>query len=312
MEDRKCRGDNGVQRMVKKAKADLRKEKIVEERAGLLEAIRLKDSQIETLTRRLESSINLTRMIVHDLKGPLAGIMANLDLLISPDIRRREREILETAIQGGNDLLHIINTLLEIGKMERGKLEPNLSIIDLAVLFKTTVAKLKSLAAQKNLALEIDCRSKITSIAADVSLIERVIVNLLMNALKYTREGGTIRLISRDGNTKDTVLLEVADTGVGIPPKFHKTIFDLYTQFPLPGERRSDRQECGKGPADEGMAGAEGERRRMASVGIGLAFCKLAAELHGGSVGVESELGKGSTFFVSLPTNLIPSGSGLV
>jgi len=298
--------------MVKKAKVDLLEEKIAEEKAELLEAIEQKDCQIETMTMRLESSTDLTRMIIHDLKGPLASIMANLDLLMSPEIGREEREILETAIQGGNDLLNIINTLLEIGKMERGKLELNLSIINLAELFKATVAKLKSLASQKNLALEMDCRSKISSVAADASLIERIIFNLVMNAIKYTREGGMIILMTRDGSTKDTVLLAVSDTGVGIPRKFHQTIFDLYTQFRLPGERHADKQDCGAGAVNKGVAGTGHERRRMASVGIGLAFCKLAAEQHGGSIGVESELGKGSTFFVSLPTNLIPSGSGLI
>jgi len=298
--------------MVKKAKVDLLDEEIAEEKAELLEAIKQRDCQIETMTRRLESSTDLTRMIVHDLKGPLAGILANLDLLMSPGIGRKEREILETAIQGGNDLINIINTLLEIGKMEKGKLELNLSIINLAELFKATVAKLKSLASQKNLDLEVDCRSKISSVAADASLIERIIFNLVTNAIKYTREGGTISLMTRDGSTKGTVLLAVSDTGVGIPRKFHKTIFDLYTQLRLPGGRRADKQDCGAGTVDKGAAGIGRERRRMASVGIGLAFCKLAAEQHGGSIGVESELGKGSTFFVSLPTNLIPSGSGLI
>jgi signal transduction histidine kinase len=298
--------------MVKKARVDLIEEKIAEEKAGLLEAIKQKDCQIETLTRRLESSTELMRMIVHDLKGPLASIMANLDLLMSPETGRKEREILETAIQGGNDLLNIINNLLEIGKMERGKLELNLSIINLAGTFKATVAKMKSLASQKNLVLEVDCRSKISSVAADASLIERIIFNLVMNAIKYTRKGGTIILMTRDGSTKGTVLLAVSDTGIGIPRKFHETIFDLYTQFRLPGERGADEQDCGAGAMDKSAAGNGRERRRMASVGIGLAFCKLAAEQHGGNIWVESELGKGSAFFVSLPTTLIPSGSGLI
>jgi signal transduction histidine kinase len=298
--------------MTRKDKVNLLEEKIAEEKAGLLEVIKHMDCQIETLTRRLESSTELTRMIVHDLKGPLASIMANLDLLMSPDIGRDEREILETAMQGGNDLLNIINTLLEISKMEKGKLELNLSIINLAGMFKATVAKLKSLASQKNLVFEINCTSKISSVAADASLIERIIFNLVMNAIKYTRKGGTIILMTKDGSTKDTVLLAVSDTGIGIPRKFHETIFDLYTQFRLPGEREADKQDCGARTTDKSAAGIDRERRRMANVGIGLAFCKLATEQHGGSIRVESELGKGSTFFVSLPTYLIPSGSGLI
>ena len=298
--------------MIKKANVDLFEEAIAVEKAEWLEVIKQKDSRIETLTRRLESSTGLTQMIVHHLKGPLAGIMANLDLLMSPNIGRVEREILETAIQGGNDLLNIINTLLEIGKMERGNFEINLSIIDLAGIMRATIGKLKSLASQKNLALEMDYRSKISSVAADATLLERIFFNLVMNAIKYTREGGRIILMTKDGITEDTVLIAVSDTGIGIPRKCHESIFDLYAQIPLPGERRTDKKDSGAGGVNKSVAAPGCERRRMANVGIGLAFCKLAAEQHGGTIWVESEMGKGSTFFVSLPTNLIPSGSGLM
>lgn len=274
--------------------------------------IKQMDCRIETLTRQLESSTQLTRMIVHDLKGPLGSVMANLDLLMYGKLGREERAILETAIQGGNDLLNIINTLLEIGKMEKGKLELNLSVINLEGMFKAATGKLKALSSQKNIVLEIDCRSKISSVAADATLIERIIYNLVTNAVKYTREGGTVTLRTENGRSKETVLLAVSDTGIGIPREFHETIFDLYTQLPLSGERTADKQDCDEGAVDKIPAGIGRERRRMANVGIGLAFCKLAAGQHGGNIWVESEMGKGSTFFVALPTNLIPSGSGLI
>lgn len=276
------------------------------------EVIKQKDCQIETLARQLESRAELTRMIVHDLKGPLGTIMANMDLLMSGKLGREEQEILDTAMQGCSDLLNIINTLLEIGKMEREKLELNLSVINLAGMFKAAAAKLKALSAQKNIALEIDCRSKIPSVAADAMLLERIIYNLVMNAVKYTREGGTITLRTEDGRSKGTVVLAVSDTGIGIPREFRETIFDLYTQLRLPGARSQDKQGCESGGMNKCAGGIGRDRRRMVNVGIGLAFCKLAAEQHGGSIWVESELGKGSTFFVSLPTNLIPSGSGLI
>ena len=274
--------------------------------------IEQKDRRIETLTRQLESRTELTRMIVHDLKGPLGSVMANLDLLTSGKLGREEREILETAIQGGNDLLNIINTLLEIGRMERGKLELNLSVINTAEMFKALVSKLKPLSSQKNIALEIDCHSRISSVAADATLIERILFNLVMNAVKYTREGGTITLRTEDGRSEDTVLIAVSDTGIGIPRESQETIFDLYTQLRLPGERRQDMQGYEAKGVNERTGAIGSGIRRMANVGLGLAFCKLAAEQHGGSIWVESERGTGSTFFVSLPTNLIPSGSGLI
>ena len=271
-----------------------------------------KNREIAALNRQLESSAELTRMIVHDLKGPLASIMANLDLLLSPETGCVEREILETAIQGGEDLLNIINTLLEIGKMERGNFQLNLSVIDLPGMFKTAIGKLKSLAAQKSLTLAMDCRSQVSSVAADATLIERIIFNLVMNAIKYTRKGGTITLATKNGKTKDTVLLAVSDTGIGIPHKYHAVMFDLYTQLPIRGESGNLKQEGNADLTDENFADSGDKRKGITNVGIGLAFCKLATEQHGGSVWVESELGAGSTFFVSLPTNLIPSGSGLI
>lgn len=293
---------------MKKARTDLL---TAGEKAALLEAIEQKDSLIGTLTRRLDASTDLTQMIVHDLKGPLASIMANLDLLMTPETGRIEREILETALQGGNDLLNIINTLLEIGKMEKGNLELNLSVIDLAGIFNSTIGKMKSLASQKNLTLKMDCRSKISSVAADAALLERIIFNLVMNAIKFTRDGGSITLTTKDGLTDDTVLLAVSDTGIGIPREHHKIIFDLYTQIPLRGERMSDKSDAAE-VTNKRSAGAGRGRKRMANVGIGLAFCKLAVEQHGGRIWVESEQGKGSTFLVAWPTTLVPSGSDLI
>jgi len=277
----------------------------------LLAIIKEKDGRIEELTRQMESRTELTRMIVHDLKGPLASIFANLDLLMSGKLDREKRDILETAIQGSSDLLNIINNLLEIGRMEKGKLELNLSVINLEGMLKASVEQLKSLSSQKNIALEIDCRSKIASVAADATLIERMMYNLIMNAIKYTREGGKITLITEDGRSKNTVLIKVSDTGIGIPKEFHETVFNLYTQVRLPGERGHDRQGRDSGATNKSASGIGRDKRKMTTVGIGLAFCKLAAEQHGGRIGVVSKVGKGSTFFISLPTNLIPSGSDL-
>jgi len=298
--------------VTKKNQFDLLEVDISADKAALMATIGQKNREIAALNRQLESSAELTRMIVHDLKGPLASIMANLDLLLSPETGCVEREILETAIQGGEDLLNIINTLLEIGKMERGNFQLNLSVIDLPGMFKTAIGKLKSLAAQKSLTLAMDCRSQVSSVAADATLIERIIFNLVMNAIKYTRKGGTITLATKNGKTKDTVLLAVSDTGIGIPHKYHAVMFDLYTQLPIRGESGNLKQEGNADLTDENFADSGDKRKGITNVGIGLAFCKLATEQHGGSVWVESELGAGSTFFVSLPTNLIPSGSGLI
>ncbi len=278
------------------------------EKEELRRTIREKDCRIEALVRQLEARTNLMRMVIHDLKGPLGSVIANLDLLQSRDISGAEkRELLDTAALACNDLLTIINTLLEIGKMEREKLDLNLSIIDLAEMFKTVAAKLKALCAEKNITVETACRGTISSLAADAGLLERILFNLIMNALKHSREGGTITLSTADDGAENRVLIGVSDTGVGIPREFQETIFDLYAQAPSDGRPRDGRSR------DAGENGKAGRGRpRMVNAGIGLAFCRLAVEQHGGRIWVESEEGKGSRFYVSLPTDLTPSGSGLV
>jgi signal transduction histidine kinase len=263
-------------------------------RGGLQSIISRQREEIASLERLLEQKTTLVRMMVHDMKGPLSGIMANLDLLAKNRLKNREHECVETALMGCQDLFHMIQNLLEIGKMERGQIELNLSIVNPEQLFGEVVKKMAMLSAQKGVRLRIDCRSTIRSLPADANLLERILYNLVLNALTYSAPEGEIILSTADGAESGKIRFAVTDTGIGIPQEFQDIIFDLYAQV-----------DCWQGMKNRGM-------KPPGSVGLGLAFCRLAAEQHGGKIWVRSTPGRGSTFFVELPTDLTPFGSGLM
>ncbi len=250
--------------------------------------------QIASLQRLLERKTTLVRMMVHDMKGPLSSIMANLDLLEKSRLRAQERECVETALMGCQDLFHMVQNLLEIGKMEQGQVELNLSIVDPEQLFREVVKKMARLSEQKGIRLRIECRSDVRSLPVDAHLLERIIHNLVLNALAYSKPEGEVVLSTLDGAGEGKIRLAVSDTGIGIPPEYQEAIFDLYAQG-----------ESWQGMKNRGI-------RAPGSVGLGLAFCRLATEQHGGKIWVQSTPGKGSTFFVELPTDLTPYGSGLM
>jgi signal transduction histidine kinase len=250
--------------------------------------------QISSLERLLERKTTLVRMIVHDLKGPLSGIMANLDLLDKNRLKSQAREYVETALIGCQDLFHMIQNLLDIGKMEHGQIELNLSVVDPEELFRKVVKMMTTLSAQKVVRLRIDCRSTIRTLPVDAHLLERIIYNLVLNALAYSPQEGEIILSTTDGMEKGKIRLAVSDSGIGVPPEFQDGIFDVYAQV-----------DSWQGMKDRGI-------KIPGSVGLGLAFCRLAAEQHGGRIWVQSAPGQGSTFFVELPTDLTPFGSGLM
>jgi signal transduction histidine kinase len=250
--------------------------------------------EISVLNGLLERKTTMVRMMVHDMKGPLSSIMANLDLLSMNRLNAQEKECVETALIGCQDLLHMIQNLLEIGKMEQGKIELNLSVVNLGEFFGEVVKKMTTLSEQKGIRLRIDCRSTIRSLSVDARLLERIFSNLVLNALAYSPDAGEITLFSEDGVEQGKVRLAVSDQGVGIPPEFQETIFDPYRQV-----------DCRQSMRNRGLNNPGG-------VGLGLAFCRLAAEQHGGRIWVRSTPGQGSTFFVELPTDLIPFGSGLM
>jgi len=245
---------------------------------------------------------DVLHMVVHDMKGPLAVVMANLDLLQTRRLSRGNRALLGIASRECETLHRMIQDLLETGRMKRGETELNLSMVDLGGFLCAFCEKVAPMAAERSVRLELRHECTAGPIALDAHLLERMLFNLVLNALRHARENGRIVIGTEDGSGEPAVKLYVSDDGPGIAEKDRQRIFELYHRGESP-ERNRER--------NDGLEGGPGRDRYGSGSGIGLAFCRLAAERHGGRIGVESVPGRGSTFVVHLPTGLVPSGSGL-
>ncbi len=217
----------------------------------------------------------LFHMIVHDMRSRLTVLMMGLELLEKTElknIKHANRQVLVRALNTTTTLSQMVNSLLDISKMESGEMKLKLTRCNLVALAQKLVSVYEL--QRENRRFIIDAPLEPVEIFCDADLILRVIQNLFSNALKFTLDNGTITI--RVQSLEDGARLSVEDTGTGIPSHHLPKIFDKFYQA----------------------------EARESSTGLGLTFCKLAVELHGGRVGVESEIGKGSTFWILLPSLL--------
>ncbi len=225
--------------------------------------------------RRLEKlRDDLAHMVVHDLRTPLTVICGFLDILEFKEIRKLSASIqtlVAVARCSAEDLLNMIGSLLDVSKMEAGEMNLQHEACDIEALIRAVLATTQPLHCDRTVTLDVP-ESPLT-VTADAGLLRRILHNLLGNALKFTPVGGNVRIVVTPSDSE--VRIAVTDTGCGIAPEYHQRIFDKFGQ-------------------------AE-DRHNRVGTGLGLAFCKLAVEAHGGRIGVESEVGKGSTFWLALP-----------
>jgi signal transduction histidine kinase len=225
---------------------------------------------------------DLTHMIVHDLRTPLTNIISNLQVLEEADYDRALiEEFVPMAVEAGQTLLGMVNDLLDISKLEAGQMTLDIKEFAVADLIEAALVSVRGLAEEQGLELSAETIPPELRVRADEVKLRRAVTNLLGNAVKYTREG-SVRVWARaeDGG----VLISVTDTGDGVPEADLERIFEKF-----------------------GQVDAFSTEHKM-STGLGLAFVRLAIEAHGGRAWVESELGVGSTFNLSVPDNP-PSGA---
>jgi len=217
----------------------------------------------------------LYRMLIHDLKAPLAEVIANLDIL-SYSISGDNREFLESAQIGCDRTVSMITNLITINKIEDGKIKPSLEATIPAGLLDEARSSIKGLAQSKGVELVSEVEDGLPTLYLDRVLILRVLQNLLTNALSHAEGGSRITLGCRQGAARGTLEFFVGDQGPGIAPEGIKLLFEKYS-------RLSDKQDA------------------LVGTGLGLYFCKLAVGLHQGKIGVDSELGQGCRFHFTLP-----------
>lgn len=219
---------------------------------------------------------DLTHMIVHDLRTPLTNIIGNLQTLQDADYDPElTKEFVPVAVEAGQTLLGMVNDLLDISKLEAGQMSLEITEFPVGQVIEAALSSVRGLAEQKALGLSVGITPPDLRMRGDENAIRRALTNILGNAVKFTRVGSVgVQAQGADGG----ILMSVTDTGEGLPKADLERIFDKFSQV----EARS--------------AG------HTMSTGLGLTYVKLAVEAHGGKVWVESELGKGSTFYLSLPT----------
>jgi len=269
---------------------ELEKERSNLERTVELRTQQLRDSlkQLEGTNRQLQE-VNILKnkflsTMSHELRTPLNAIIGFTDLLAGQffgTLNEKQISYVKQVDSSSKHLLSLITDLLDIAKIDAGKIEINLEDFVLVDTINAVITMIKTQLNKKGHKLEIECDPNIGIIQADNRKFKQVVLNFLTNAIKYTPEGGAI--IIRASKEPGKILISVTDTGIGIEPEDQEKIFSEFYQV--------DRVR------DESLGG----------VGIGLALTQRLVKLQGGDIGVESERGKGSTFWFTLPQNVIPN-----
>ena len=221
---------------------------------------------------------DLAGMVVHDLRTPLTSLLSGLQALrFVGGHEPAEREILDNAIGGGETLLVMVNDLLDISKWESGSLVLDKQLLQPADVIEYALAQTTPLARRNGLRVARNIPPDLPAALADRDLLRRSLTNLLGNAVKFTPRGGIVTVSASHDPAEGAIVFAVGDTGEGIPAHQVRRIFDKF------------------GQVESRKAG------RKMSTGLGLTFCKLVAEAHGGRIWVESKLGKGSRFLFTIP-----------
>ncbi len=239
--------------------------------AARLEAAESRQKELDALRR------DLVAWAGHDLQTPLASVRAIVEALADGMVEDEEtrQRYLRTAQRDIQNLSDLISDLFEMSQIDAGGLKLDLSPASLSDLLSDTLESFSALAARQRVTLEVSLGSGVDPVTMDVQRIARVLNNLVGNALRYTPEGGTVSVLA--GQADGRVTVSVSDTGEGIPAADVPKIFERFYR----GEKSRNRSTGG--------------------AGLGLAIARGIVEAHGGQIGVESELGRGTRFFFHLP-----------
>ena len=266
--------------------ADITEQKQAEEQLqqtneALIRATRLKDEFLATMSHELRTPLNAILGLTEGLKEQVQG-----------SINEKQSKALNTIEHSGYHLLELINDILDFSKIESGKMELSCADTEIAPLCQSVLAVIKQQSEKKGIQIQTKLPAHLPKVSLDERRIRQVLINLLSNAVKFTPEGGQITLeaslVQKPRPPEATacfhaVRIAVIDTGIGIAPEKVNQLFEPFLQI------------------DSAL------NRKYQGTGLGLSLVKQIVELHGGEVGVESELGVGSCFNIDLPLQEAPS-----
>src|SRR5687768_10377695 len=255
----------------------------IAERKVLEEALRAKNNQLEEQSRRVQEATRLKSEFLanmsHELRTPLNAIIGFAELMhdgkVGP-VSPLHKECLDDILTSSRHLLQLINDVLDLSKVEAGKMEFRPEAVDLGKLVGEVRDILRGLAAQKRIRLSVDVAPDLGEVVIDAGKLKQVLYNLLSNALKFTPQGGNVTLRAR-AEGEDLFRVEVEDDGIGIRAEDLGRLFAEFQQL------------------DASAA------KEYAGTGLGLALTKRIVEAQGGRVGVSSVHGRGSVFHAVLP-----------
>jgi len=253
---------------------DITEQELAEEK--LEEAYEKERRLRQELQIEVQRRVEFTRALVHELKTPLTPIMSSSDLLVSGLKEEPWLSVAQNIQRGAINLNKRIGELLDLARGEIGMLKLNPKRVDFLKLLQHVGSEMSVLASSNGQKLKVELPESMPLPWADEDRLRQITQNLLVNATKFTPEGGTITLRAKEQN--GSLIVEVQDTGYGISDEEQRRLFRPY-----------HRQV--------------GEREHLSGLGLGLALCKNLVQLHGGRIWVKSEEGKGATFSFSIPIN---------
>jgi signal transduction histidine kinase/HAMP domain-containing protein len=232
------------------------------------------------LDAAMKSKDQFLSNISHELRTPLNSIIGFTELLLTEELgaplSAQQRDFLETVARNGMQLLELINELLDLQRIAAGRMELKQEVVELAALLAEAAGSVQAQVQKHGHALVVSPPPQDLRVYADRGRVRQILLNLLSNAIKFTPDGGRITLVAEALDDADAEIT-VSDTGIGIAPGDQSKLFKEFSQL-------------------DGSSS-----RKYEGTGLGLALSRRLVELQGGEIGVESEMGKGSTFWFTLP-----------